>query len=220
LQQTHERGITLARETAGEKQLREALLELSDIVKATQASEGSYLFTDFLIHSPLINEGLVEINEEITNENGEVATRATQKGIEKVMSENVVEKVVGEKQSFEIVAIPLPTRVRAGGTRKSQYPFEDLEVGHSFFVIPSEKHPDPAKSLASTVSAAMKRYDVPDIDEETGIQKLKSTRNPKTGEIKENVPCMKHTRKFSIVACDGAAYGKPGIVGAAIGRTA
>jgi hypothetical protein len=67
----------LARETAAEKQMRIALTFMPSIVEATKNE--SFLFTDFLVYSPLQLAGLVEINEEIKNENGEVATRATTK---------------------------------------------------------------------------------------------------------------------------------------------
>jgi hypothetical protein len=115
--------------------------------------------------------------------------------------------------SFEIesgIAMPVTKR---GGKRESAYPFNKLEVGQSFFIPASEKHPEPAKSLASTVSGAAKRYDVPDLDE-NGVQKTKNITNPKTQAVRENVPAMKHTRTFKLVAAE-----KDGVKGARVFRT-
>jgi hypothetical protein len=44
-----------------------------------------------------------------------------------------------------------------GGRNRSVYPFDALAVGQSFHVPASEAKPNPAKSLASTVSSANKR---------------------------------------------------------------
>ena len=109
--------------------------------------------------------------------------------------------------SFEIEkGIPVPKTTR-GGARTSAYPFESLEVGDSFFIPASEKHPEPAKSLASTISGATKRFDVL-VPGET-----KEVRNPKTQEVK-TVPKTAHTRVFTLRAGE-----KDGVVGARVFRT-
>lgn len=110
--------------------------------------------------------------------------------------------------SFEIesgIEVPKTTR---GGARTSAYPFDALEVSQSFFIAASEKHPEPEKSLASTVSGATKRYDVL-VEGET-----KEVRNPKTQEVK-TVPKTAHTRIFIIRASE-----KDGVKGARVFRTA
>lgn len=199
----------MAKETAYEKQVREAMEALPEIVKATQVEPG-YIFTNFKVHSHLVAEGFVEVREDLKNEAGDEATRATQKGIEKVMSETVNETPV-EVNEFAIVDIAI---ARSRGTRIAKYPFDKLAVGQSFFIAGGV-----AKKLASTVCNAMKKHDVPDLDV-NGIQKVKDTRNPKTGEIKENVLCFKHTVKFTCIDVkDGAQYGRPGVSGVAVGRT-
>lgn len=61
------------------------------------------------------------------------------------------------KPTFTIdkgIAIPVATR----GARGVVYPFDTMEVSDSFFVAATEAKPTPAKSLASTVSSASKRY--------------------------------------------------------------
>lgn len=221
--------FVLAKETTYERQVREALEALPSIVAATQVEPG-YMFTNFKVHSYLVSEGLVEVKEDLQNEAGDEATRATQKGInlvtehvycsenpinegnEKVMSETVNETaaVVNE---FAIVDIPV-VRTRLSGGRKSSYPFDKLAVGQSFFVVGAV-----AKKLASTVCNAMKKFDVPLLDE-AGVQKTKEITVPKTGE-KRIIPAMAHTVKFTCVdIADGTAYGHAGKSGVAIGRTA
>jgi ribosomal protein S19 len=212
----NERGTKVAKETKAEKQLREALAILPEIVAATTASETGFTYTDFLIHSPLIGLELVEINEGIVNEAGAVATRATTKGIEKVMSETVNTAVATEVATpgFVIENIALAPNKRGGRTGKSVYPFEALEVGQSFFVPATAKHPEPAKSLASTVSSAMKRFDVPKMLEDGVTQATKEITVPKTGE-KRTVLATVHTRVFGLRPDE-----VNGIKGARIGRTA
>lgn len=57
--------------------LQKALLE---IAAATQ--EGSFAYTSESVHEKLIEHGFVEINPEIKDETGDIATRATQAGID------------------------------------------------------------------------------------------------------------------------------------------
>jgi len=189
---------------------------MPEIVAATQA--GSFLYKSAFDVAYLIENCLVEQNEEMVNEDGEFATRATQVGIasqtasaETKVAEPKPERKV--KMTFEIENITVTPGKRGGGTRTSQYPIDALEVGQSFFIPASEKHPEPEKSLASMLSGAMKKYDVADLDE-AGVQKTKEITVPKTGE-KRTIPAMKHTRKFTLVAAE-----KDGIKGARIGRTA
>ena len=53
---------------------------LREIVAATQ--EGSFAYTSEGVHEKLIEHGFVEINPEIKDETGDIATRATQEGID------------------------------------------------------------------------------------------------------------------------------------------
>lgn len=200
----------------------EAVAMMPEIVAASVAESG-YVFKSAFDVAYLIENGLVEQNEGIVNEAGEFATRATEAGIaalnatvQTAPAETKVEEPKTERKvnmSFKIEkGIPVPKTTR-GSARTSAYPFDSMEVGDSFFIAASEKHPEPEKSLASTISGATKRYDVADLDE-NGVQKTKSTRNPKTGEVKEGVPAMKHTRVFVIRAGE-----KDGVKGARVFRT-
>lgn len=175
---------------------------LADIVKA--GANG--LYTSPEVHTPLVEAGMVEINPAMTNEAGHIATRATQKGIESMTSQDESQKqqvAPAVKTSFEIQDdVPMPAisgRGRGGNT----YPFDQLEAGQSFFVPNTEAKPNAAKSLASTVSSATARYAVP---AEDGATKL----NRKG----EEVPVMIETRKFVVRSVE-----ENGVTGARVWRT-
>jgi hypothetical protein len=89
------------------------------------------------------------------------AVMATAAGIAAVESADpIVEKprvvhTVGEYAIEKTVALPAINR---GGDRAQLYPFEQMEVGDSFFVPVTDTMPNPGKTLASTVSSATRRY--------------------------------------------------------------
>jgi len=146
-----------------------AVITLAMIVAA--GADG--LFTSAAVHGPLVEQGLVEINPGITNEAGEVATRATQKGIES-MNTNTNAPTPGAaavKSAFKLDdAVELPT-IKRGGRGGNVYPFDEMSKGQSFFVAATADKPDPAKSLASTVSSATARYSVETAEMETVEEK-------------------------------------------------
>lgn len=173
------------------------------------------------VFAPLVEAGLVEINTAMTNEAGEVATRATQKGIDSLQSngDNTSEaseasansetaatetgKTQKVKTMFKIEdSIPVPTSSRGRGG--NVYPFDELAVGQSFFVPNSEDKPNAAKSLASTVSSATARYAVASEDG--------ATKTNKKGKV---VPVMVETRKFVVRSVE-----ENGVKGARVWRTA
>lgn len=173
---------------------------LKQIQEATAA--GSFVFTSPAIHKPLIEAGLVEINEEIKNEAGEVATRAIIKG--DTMT-NAATEVKAQTGKFAIDAdIPVPT-IKRGGRGGNMYPFDDLLVNQSFFVPATEKKPEPAKSLASTVSSATARY---------AVAVEGQTKKDKKGN---DVPVTENTRVFVVRSVDETAAGRG--VGARVWRT-
>lgn len=192
-----------------------AVIGLAEIV----AAGANGMFVPESVHAPLVEAGLVEINPAMTDDNGYVATRATQAGIESLDSGATVgnnatseatsataetgktEKV---KTMFKIEdSIPVPT-ISGRGRGGNVYPFDQLEVGQSFFVANDESKPNAAKSLASTVSSATARYAVPAEDG--------STKTNKKGEV---VPVMVETRKFVVRSVE-----ENGVKGARVWRTA
>jgi hypothetical protein len=86
---------------------------------------------------------------------------ASAAGIAAVQSADpIVEKpkVVHTAGEYKIEkGVALPT-INRGGDRSQLYPFDEMEVGDSFFVPVSETMPNPGKTLASTVSSATRRY--------------------------------------------------------------
>lgn len=186
---------------------------MQHIVEATLDPAKGFLYTSAAVHTPLAEAGLVEVNPSMANDAGELATRATQKGIDSVSKndENATSETQGEpaktekvKTMFQLednVAMPsISGRGRTGTT----YPFEAMAVGQSFFVANSEDKPNAAKSLASTVSSATARYAVPSADGAT-----------KTNKKGETVPVMVETRKFVVRSVE-----ENGVKGARVWRTA
>lgn len=166
-------------------------LDLAAIVKATEA--GSFVYTSAEAHASALADGLVEVNPSMTNEAGELATRATEKGISSMNASQTPAPAAASKPSFAIEdgieLAPISGRGRGGET----YPFDKLAVGQSFFVPNSDDKPNVAKSLASTVSSATRRY----AEEIPG-----QTRTDRKGNV---VPALKETRKFVVRAVDGGA---------------
>ena len=196
-----------------------AVIGLAEIVAA--GANGIYVPES--VFTPLVEAGLVEINTAMTNEAGEVATRATQKGIDSLQpngdntseaseaseaSANSETAATGKtekvKTMFQIENdVPVPA-ISGRGRGVNVYPFAQLEVGQSFFVANDESKPNAAKSLASTVSSATARYAVPAEDG--------STKTNKKGEV---VPVMVETRKFVVRSVE-----EDGVKGARVWRTA
>ena len=184
---------------------------LENVVAATQA--GSFVYTAASVHVPLVEAGFAEINPAISNEAGELATRATEKGIETVTStatqetaavETAAAAPVTASSGFAIEAgVPMPS-ISGRGRTGTTYPFDKMEPGHSFFVPNSEDKPNAAKSLASTVSSATARYAVPAADGST-----------KANKAGEQVPVMVETRKFVVRSVE-----ENGVKGARDWRTA
>lgn len=191
-----------------------AVIGLAEIV----AAGANGMFVPESVYAPLVEAGLVEINPGMTDENGNVATRATQKGIESLdsaatVADNATSEATsataatGETQKVKSMfkiedSIPVPT-ISGRGRGGNVYPFDQLEVGQSFFVANSEDKPNAVKSLASTVSSAIARYAVPSADGAT-----------KTNKKGETVPVMVETRKFVVRSVE-----ENGVKGARVWRT-
>lgn len=170
-----------------------AALDMAAIIAATNS--GSFVYTSPEAHASALADGLVEVNPTMTNEAGELATRATAKGIESMNASQTPAAAAAPapKPTFAIEdgieLAPVTGRGRGGET----YPFDQLKVGQSFFVPNSAEKPNVAKSLASTVSSATRRY-AEEIPGQTRIDRKGNT-----------VPAIKETRKFVVRAVDGGA---------------
>ena len=109
--------------------------------------------------------------------------------------------------------VAIPETKRAG--RKGGYPFDQLEIGQSFHVPVSEKRPNPAATLQSSVSGARARYAEDTGETETATRKVYAKNEDgsfqKDEEGKRVVasteeyqrPVMKLTRDFIVKPVDG-----------------
>lgn len=89
------------------------------------------------------------------------------------------------KSMFKIesnIAVPKASK----RTRASAYPFDELEVGQSFFVPATAERPDPAKTMGSTVNGANARFS----EEIPG-----ETRTNRKGNV---VPATRQLREFIV----------------------
>lgn len=173
-----------------------AVVTLAEIVAATLDSSKGFLYTAKTVYEPLVKDGLAEINEQMTNEAGEVATRATDKGVQQMSNSTPAETTaVAAAAGFVIESgIPMPSisgRGRANGS--SKYPFDKLEVNQSFFVPASDACKEPGKTLASTVARANMQY--------SEVVEGETKKNRKG----EDVPMRKQIRQFVLRTVEGGA---------------
>lgn len=165
----------------------------------------------------LAEKGLVEINTAMQNANGEIATRATQQGIDSLTAgqhidpqtpkETPVSEVqtapVAAKAGFAIATVAMPSAGVGRGNRGTKYPFDALELNQSFFCPGVE-----SKTIASTVSSANDRFSEV-IEGQTRV-------NRKGKTVAETKP----VRSFVVRSvADGAPWGHPGVKGSAVFRT-
>lgn len=183
---------------------KSSIILLTAIAAAMTTEPGYYMATPKEADE-LLKSGLVEQNPEIA-EGDKLATRLTEAGHEAAAKYGVSddegdegdagsEPVAAPSGDFAIdTDVPLPSA--RGGRGGSVYPFDDLPVGGSFFVAATADRPNPAKSLASTVSSATARFAV-EIPGET-VTNRKGNIVPKTRE----------TRKFTVRSVDETAQGR------------
>jgi hypothetical protein len=144
-----------------------------------------------------------------------------------------VERTVSNFALMTGVVLPPSKRgtgLRGGAGAPKKYPFDEMEIGHTFFVPVSTTHPDPVKTLGSTVSSANMRF-----AEETGETKtVERSKRGKGNKLEldangnkivetKTVPVYKFTRKFEIRGVEkGKTYGNwtADSDGALIARTA
>jgi len=193
--------------------------KLATIIEATQSETGMAYMSQKSVQK-LVDGEYVECNIQMTDAKGNVAVRATQKGIAIMSDPATTETPTAEAQAPATAttpvyavesgtSMPALTRARSGAT--SIYPFDALEAPvkdetsgdvtySSFFVPATEKRPDPAKSLASTVSTASKRYAT--VDGKRTINR----RNKETGDLEPHeVDNYVYERKFVVRKVEGGA---------------
>lgn len=169
------------------------------LFEAIKTSPDGFKYISQLDAEYLVEAGLIEVNTEMTDSEGNVAARA-------VVTETKPQiNTVTTVSKFEIESgIQVPTQKRAPGAgRASVYPFEHLEIGQSFFVPNSETMEDAYKAMSSTVSSANARYSE-EIPGETKVNRKGNT-----------VPATRPTRLFVNTRAE-----KDGVAGSRVFRVA
>lgn len=172
--------------------------EFAALSEAITASADGFIFAAPASIAAFVTAGLVETNDTIKDEAGNIAVRLkpeTNEGTSTVTDTNTNTNTAAPVASGFAIEDGIPVPAGSGrGRTSTTYPFEALNVGQSFFVPNSESKPNAAKSLASTVSSATARYAVPSEDGATKVNKKGET-----------VPVMVETRKFVVRAVEGGA---------------
>lgn len=117
------------------------------------------------------NPQLIEVNPSIPDptDASKAACRVTEAGKVYLASQQApagspqaaVTSQAPQSSAFSILSgVELPKVKRKGGGAGApvKYPFEAMTIGQSFFVPASDKQPNPAKSLGSTISSANLKY--------------------------------------------------------------
>lgn len=190
---------------------------LATIAAATAA--GGFHYVSQADGQPLVEAGLIEVNTAMVNDNGEAAARVTEAGAAKVGAGEQSPAPVQASSGFQIITgveLPKFTRKGGGGGQKAKYPFEQLEVGASFFVANTDvESGDAYKSLNASVANWNEKF-----KEETGETKTvtravrgegrKAVKNPDgTNQMETVTVAVKRSlRKFTARAVTGGkAYG-------------
>lgn len=172
---------------------------LSFIVSSTQSPAGFGMAPEKDVAEIAAAEpSFLIVDSSVKDAAGNVKASATPAGIAASQGEQAAAAAApaaAPKVEFTIEAgIVIPPSKR-GGKKSDIYPFEKLEVNQSFLVPASADRPNPAKSLASTVSSATKRYAVKTGEQETVVVKGKTITRDK----------MKLVRQFTVRAVEGGA---------------
>lgn len=134
-----------------------------------------------------VKAGHIEVNMSAKDEQGRNAARLTATGHNAVNKTKATPENKLSNEAFEIVdGLPMPPKAARGGQKVELYPFSKLNVGGSFFIPATEKNPNPAKTFASTIGSAQRRFGT----------KTGETRTTAKGKV---VPVIVATRKFTIL---------------------
>ena len=202
------------------KKTTKKVTEKLSLAAVVNCGEPGYIFTFPDEHAELLALGYVQVNPELKDANGAIATAATQAGIDFINSQNGAPDAPKEGTKMDAFVIEtsseMPATGKRGGGRSTIYPFDQLPapvtgadgklVYANFFVPATTERPDPVKSLASTVSSANLRFSSPDPSGATRTV----TRGPNKGGI---LPALVYSRKFKITEGE-----KDGVKGARIWR--
>jgi len=189
---------------------KSAIQLLALILTATDTSGNGFVVPGAPATKALIEAGFIEVNDSIKGGEGgnEVAARITDAGREYAKSgpqdeaglsgEVITGNGAGDtgaagnvatprkRPTFEIEAVPMVAPTRA--TAPALYPFDELEVGQSFFLADKDtKAGNAYKTLGTSVNGANKRHSEP-----TGEKR------PHRRDASKMVDVVRPLRKFEL----------------------
>lgn len=181
---------------------------------------------------PLLQAGLIKVDTSQVDAVGNALVALTETGAKMVASANTTGGGIAVASPYAIMSgVQLPVSKRGfakGAGAPTLYPFEQLEIGQSFFVPVSDKHPNPVKTLGSTVSAQNHKFseetgEVKQVERAKRGKKNKAVLDDNGQKIMEmvTVKLRKPLRKFTIRPVKaGVEYGSwtPDADGAVIAR--
>lgn len=152
---------------------------LAAIADATKKNE-VFFIEENADGKALYDAKLIEVNPQVTNDKGHAAARATAAGVEQASGKKpAAGGAVPTPSSFALIsgAVPPPTkRGGGGGGAPAKYPFDQMDVGISFFVANTEvSSGDAVKSLQSSVAAV-------NADNTKGTGQMETVERTKRGE--------------------------------------
>jgi hypothetical protein len=155
------------------KQQRNALLDILKFIVTGTQSESGFAFVPKAEAEKLhkAEPHFVELDITVTNAEGQIKAVATAAAIEALSNTATANSTPAsstpaaapkEQMTYEIGTLEVLPAIMRGGHKAESYPFDKLaafpEKGNYFLVPATEAKPNPAKSLASTVASATKRY--------------------------------------------------------------
>lgn len=137
---------------------------LASIVVAMANTAAPYAMLTEKQIAGLTKEGLVETNPEI-RDGDKIAVRATDEGLRvnnelqnnQAATDGASTAAAAPATGGFVTGMGFEPSAPRGGRGRQIYDFDSLQVGGFIFVPATEAKPNPAKSLASTVSSATKR---------------------------------------------------------------
>lgn len=178
------------------------ILKAALVTITEETASAGFSFQPVEIAEALEKDGAVEVNREMTNDEGHVAVRSIAPqaaSVEEVADQAEPKQTKQVKPMFKIEDVAVTPTKRGGAGRAMKYPFDQLEVGQSF-VIPCEEGQTPAellKKLQSNIAGAKDRFSEPHATE---------TKTNRSGEV---VPVKVYTRNFAAsIEGDGVRVGR------------
>jgi len=205
--------------------LKKASLALVSTIALAMASDPFYALATEKEAKELTDGGFAEFNPEI-RDGAKIAIRLTDEGLkmpeantggdantdttgaapntDPANTDPATAPTAVPSNGFAIIDNASLPGASRGGRNGPVYPFDDLNVGQSFFVPATSDKPEPAKSIASTATSAAKRFATP-VTNEDGSAVMETY---KVKGVEKTRPKMNETRKFAVKTVEaGKSYG-------------